>query len=132
MGLLFGPQCIVGVLAGATVSATMLALVMGNAGGAWDNAKKYVERGDFGKHLAKNSPVHSANVSGDTVGDPFKDTSGERQVQTVKKPFALAVSTGACLSTTEGRNLPLCLFTIDRPVNGHLDQAHGHRVARAC
>jgi H(+)-translocating pyrophosphatase len=76
MGFLFGPQCIVGVLAGATVSGTMLALVMGNAGGAWDNAKKYVERGDFGEHLSKKSPVHSANVSGDTVGDPFKDTSG--------------------------------------------------------
>ena len=54
----------------------MLALTMGNAGGAWDNAKKYVERGDFGDHMSKNTPVHSANVSGDTIGDPFKDTSG--------------------------------------------------------
>jgi K(+)-stimulated pyrophosphate-energized sodium pump len=76
IGLLLGPQPVVGMLAGATVSATMLALTMGNAGGAWDNAKKYVERGDFGAHMAKNSPVHSANVSGDTIGDPFKDTSG--------------------------------------------------------
>jgi K(+)-stimulated pyrophosphate-energized sodium pump len=76
IGLLLGPQPVVGMLAGSTVSATMLALTMGNAGGAWDNAKKYVERGDFGAHMSKNSPVHSANVSGDTIGDPFKDTSG--------------------------------------------------------
>jgi K(+)-stimulated pyrophosphate-energized sodium pump len=76
IGLLLGPQPVVGMLAGATVSATMLALTMGNAGGAWDNAKKYVERGDFGEHMSKNSPVHAANVSGDTIGDPFKDTSG--------------------------------------------------------
>ena len=76
IGLGLGTQPVVGMLAGSTVSATMLALTMGNAGGAWDNAKKYVERGDFGSHMRKNSPVHSANVSGDTVGDPFKDTSG--------------------------------------------------------
>lgn len=76
IGLLLGPQPVVGMLAGAVVSATMLALTMGNAGGAWDNAKKYVERGDFGEHMSKNSPVHAANVSGDTIGDPFKDTSG--------------------------------------------------------
>ena len=76
IGLLLGPQPVVGMLAGSTVSATMLALTMGNAGGAWDNAKKYVERGDFGAHMSKNTPVHSANVSGDTIGDPFKDTCG--------------------------------------------------------
>ena len=76
IGLGLGTQPVVGMLAGSTVSATMLALTMGNAGGAWDNAKKYVERGDFGSHMRKNTPVHSANVSGDTIGDPFKDTSG--------------------------------------------------------
>merc|ERR1719353_227202 len=76
IGLGLGPQPVVGMLAGSTVSATMLALTMGNAGGAWDNAKKYVERGDFGSHMRKNTPVHSANVSADTIGDPFKDTSG--------------------------------------------------------
>ena len=76
IGLGLGTQPVVGMLAGSTVSATMLALTMGNSGGAWDNAKKYVERGDFGSHMRKNTPVHSANVSGDTIGDPFKDTSG--------------------------------------------------------
>jgi K(+)-stimulated pyrophosphate-energized sodium pump len=62
-----------GFLAGATLSGVLLALTMANAGGAWDNAKKYIEAGNFG---GKGSPAHKAAVVGDTVGDPFKDTSG--------------------------------------------------------
>ncbi|HKK19942.1 MAG TPA: sodium/proton-translocating pyrophosphatase, partial [candidate division Zixibacteria bacterium] len=62
-----------GMLAGATMSGVMLALMMANAGGAWDNAKKYIESGALG---GKGSPAHKAAVVGDTVGDPFKDTSG--------------------------------------------------------
>jgi K(+)-stimulated pyrophosphate-energized sodium pump len=62
-----------GVLAGATVSGVLLALFMANSGGAWDNAKKYIEGG---AHGGKGSPAHKAAVVGDTVGDPFKDTSG--------------------------------------------------------
>ena len=62
-----------GFLAGATVSGAVLALMMANAGGAWDNAKKYIEAGNFG---GKGSPAHKAAVVGDTLGDPFKDTSG--------------------------------------------------------
>ncbi len=73
VGFLLGPEALGGLLAGATLSGVLLALFMANAGGAWDNAKKYVEMGNLG---GKNSDVHKATVVGDTVGDPFKDTSG--------------------------------------------------------
>ena len=62
-----------GFLVGATVSGVALALMMANGGGSWDNAKKYIESGHFG---GKGSEAHRAAVIGDTVGDPFKDTSG--------------------------------------------------------
>ncbi len=68
-----GSQTLVGVLMGSLISAFMLAVMMANAGGAWDNAKKYIEAGKFG---GKGSEAHKAAVVGDTVGDPFKDTSG--------------------------------------------------------
>ena len=73
MGTLFGPAALGGMLAGATLTGVLLALFMANAGGAWDNAKKYIESGNFG---GKGSEPHKAAVVGDTVGDPFKDTSG--------------------------------------------------------
>jgi K(+)-stimulated pyrophosphate-energized sodium pump len=69
----FSIQALGGMLAGATLSGVLLALFMANAGGAWDNAKKYIERGEYG---GKGSPAHAAAVVGDTVGDPFKDTAG--------------------------------------------------------
>ncbi len=72
-GLLLGPNGVVGMLAGATVTGFLLAILMSNSGGAWDNAKKYIESGVFG---GKGSSCHKAAVVGDTVGDPFKDTSG--------------------------------------------------------
>ena len=73
VGLLLGVNGVCGMLAGATASGFILAIMMANAGGAWDNAKKYIEAGNFG---GKGSDCHKASVVGDTVGDPFKDTSG--------------------------------------------------------
>ncbi len=73
VGLLIGPQALGGMLAGALLGCVLMALMMANAGGAWDNAKKYVEKGNLG---GKGTDTHAAVVVGDTVGDPFKDTSG--------------------------------------------------------
>lgn len=72
-GLVFGVAGVMGLLVGGLGAGFVLAIFMANAGGAWDNAKKYVEEGNFG---GKGSDVHKATVTGDTVGDPFKDTSG--------------------------------------------------------
>lgn len=73
VGLLLGVQSLGGMLAGALAAGVLLAIMMANAGGAWDNAKKYIESGVYG---GKGSETHKAAVVGDTVGDPFKDTSG--------------------------------------------------------
>jgi K(+)-stimulated pyrophosphate-energized sodium pump len=67
------PEMLGGILAGVTVSGVLLAIFMANAGGSWDNAKKYIESGALG---GKGSDAHKAAVVGDTVGDPFKDTAG--------------------------------------------------------
>jgi len=73
IGLIFGREALGGLLAGALVTGVMIAIQMANSGGAWDNAKKYIEGGQYG---GKGTPTHAAAVVGDTVGDPFKDTSG--------------------------------------------------------
>ena len=73
VGLVLGVEALGGMLGGALSSGVLLAIMMSNAGGAWDNAKKYIESGVFG---GKGSDTHKAAVVGDTVGDPFKDTSG--------------------------------------------------------
>ena len=73
VGFVLGSEALAGMLAGALASGVLLAIMMANAGGAWDNAKKYIEEGNYG---GKGSEPHKAAVVGDTVGDPFKDTSG--------------------------------------------------------
>ena len=73
IGFLMGKEALGGMLAGALLSGVLMALLMANAGGAWDNAKKEIEDGKLG---GKGSEAHKASVVGDTVGDPMKDTSG--------------------------------------------------------
>ena len=76
VGFGLGAEALGGLLGGGLVGCVLLALTMANAGGAWDNAKKYVEKGSLGEGHLKGSDTHTATVVGDTVGDPFKDTSG--------------------------------------------------------
>jgi Na+/H+-translocating membrane pyrophosphatase len=73
VGMIFGVGGVMGMLAGGLTSGFAVAIMMANAGGAWDNAKKYIESGEHG---GKGTTAHKATVVGDTVGDPFKDTSG--------------------------------------------------------
>merc|ERR1712167_378891 len=74
VGFLVGPRCLAGILGGSIASGAMLAIMMSTAGGAWDNSKKFIEI--MGSHGGKGTETHKACVVGDTVGDPFKDTSG--------------------------------------------------------
>merc|ERR1712223_439766 len=75
-GLGFGKNACAGLLSGALVSSVQLAISMSNTGGAWDNSKKYISQGNLGAGFMKGSEAHKNSVTGDTVGDPLKDTSG--------------------------------------------------------
>ena len=94
IGWLLGKEALGGMLAGATMSGVMIALMMANAGGAWDNAKKYIEAGNLG---GKGSDAHKAAVVGDTVGDPFKDTSGPSMNILIKLMAIVSLVVGAAL-----------------------------------
>jgi len=94
VGTLLAKEGLGGMLAGATMSGVMMALMMANAGGAWDNAKKYIEAG---AHGGKGSDVHKAAVVGDTVGDPFKDTSGPSMNILIKLMAIVSLVVGTAL-----------------------------------
>ncbi len=94
VGAIFGVRALVGLLAGALVTGFPLAIMMANAGGAWDNAKKFIEEGHLG---GKGSEAHKAAVVGDTVGDPFKDTSGPSLNILIKLMTMVSVVFGATI-----------------------------------
>ena len=98
VGLILGSTALAGLLAGSLVSGVMMAMFMSNAGGAWDNAKKYIEEGNHG---GKGSDAHKAAVVGDTVGDPFKDTSGP-SINILIKLMTVVSTVFAALFTANG------------------------------
>ena len=100
VGFLIGPKCLTGLLAGAIASGMMLAIMMANAGGAWDNSKKYIEiEGAAG---GKGTETHKACVVGDTVGDPFKDTSGPALNILIKLMSIISLTVAPLMKTEAG------------------------------
>merc|ERR1719487_2614872 len=96
-GCLFGRNACAGVLSGALVSGVQLAVSMSNTGGAWDNAKKYIEAGGLGDGIGKKSEPHKNAVTGDTVGDPMKDTSGPAVNIVIKLSAIMALVFGSVI-----------------------------------
>lgn len=97
-GVIFGKNAVAGMLAGALVSGVQLAISSSNSGGAWDNAKKYIETGALGSDHAKGSAAHKNAVTGDTVGDPLKDTSGPSLNILVKLSAIISLVFGSVLA----------------------------------
>eukprot|EP00920_Eleutheroschizon_duboscqi_P005728 GHVT01013470.1.p1 GENE.GHVT01013470.1~~GHVT01013470.1.p1 ORF type:complete len:741 (+),score=65.82 GHVT01013470.1:978-3200(+) len=98
-GAIFGKNCTAGLLAGALVSGVQLAISASNSGGAWDNAKKYIESGALGAEHSKGSNTHKNAVTGDTVGDPLKDTSGPALNILVKLSAIISLVFGSVIAT---------------------------------
>ena len=117
VGFIFGPEVLGGFLAGLTVSGVLMALFQANAGGAWDNAKKSFEKGVEinGEMFYKGSEAHKASVTGDTVGDPFKDTSGPSMNILIKLSYIVALVTAphialkACSTLITPKTMPLAI-----------------------
>lgn len=108
IGLIFGVAGVLGLLAGSLAAGFSLAVMMSNAGGAWDNAKKYIEAGEYG---GKGSPAHKAAVVGDTVGDPFKDTSGPSLNILIKlMSMVSVVFAGLIVAFSNGQGLLMMLL----------------------
>jgi inorganic pyrophosphatase len=111
IGFLVGPSCLAGMLAGSIASGSMLAIMMSNAGGAWDNSKKYIEIA--GAHGGKGTEVHKACVVGDTVGDPFKDTSGPALNILIKLMSVIALTIAPLIAGNENwENFWVGLFPV--------------------
>lgn len=109
IGFLLGAEALGGMLVGGITSGFMLAVYMANAGGAWDNAKKYIEAGGLGAERAKGSSYHKAAVVGDTIGDPFKDTSGPALNILIKLMTMISLVFGASVFKGRGK------FDVDSP-----------------
>merc|ERR1712227_1145220 len=97
-GLGFGKNACAGLLSGALVSSVQLAISMSNSGGAWDNSKKYISAGGLGPSFVKGSEAHKNSVTGDTVGDPLKDTSGPALNIVMKLTAILSLVFGSAIA----------------------------------
>jgi K(+)-stimulated pyrophosphate-energized sodium pump len=108
VGFSFGPEVLGGLLAGVTVSGVLMGMFQSNAGGAWDNAKKSFEKGVEinGQMYYKKSEPHKASVTGDTVGDPFKDTSGPSMNILIKLTSIVALIIAPHISDQDHSNKP--------------------------
>merc|ERR1712157_187218 len=103
-GIGFGKNACAGLLSGALVSSVQLAISMSNTGGAWDNSKKFISAGGLGPNFVKGSEAHKNSVTGDTVGDPLKDTSGPALNIVMKLTAILSLVFGAKINEFSAPN----------------------------